>query len=326
MLLLAAAEDGHAQEANPTQQEVDYVNAADGTPLSGYLSVPTGVDESPGVVLLSIAGTEVVTQSLVEAGYAVLAPIRRGFVSVDPLLRATYADLGGDLRAALDYLGSLPEVDSGRLVVIAQADDAPPAMLAMASSSSPIPLLLVAPPAFSGVQEFRREQMGLARRDGAGGDELLALDRYIDQIAAIALSDAQPYVREYRLGVLREASSVDLPRNAAFPMDERQARFLASPLWRDRLSFEPQRVLASLRSPVMVVIGEEEANTPIEAYVDSVRRGFTAGSREASVCIVPGRTRHSFSPRTIDVVVRWVDARLREAAPAEPMCREELPG
>ena len=141
MLLLAAAEDGHAQEANPTPQEVDYVNAADGTPLSGYLSVPTGVDESPGVVLLSIAGTEVVTESLVEAGYAVLAPIRRGFVSVDPLLRATYADLGGDLRAALDYLGSLPEVDSGRLVVIAQADDAPPAMLAMASSSSTMRML-----------------------------------------------------------------------------------------------------------------------------------------------------------------------------------------
>ena len=94
----------HAQEARPVQEEVHYLNPEDGTTLTAYLSVPPASGQFPTVVLLSVAGIVPVTEHLTEAGYAVLAPIRRGFVAVEPLLQATYADLGGDLRAALDFL------------------------------------------------------------------------------------------------------------------------------------------------------------------------------------------------------------------------------
>lgn len=300
-----------AQDGPRLAEEVAYANPSDGTALMAYLSVPVGSGPHPGVVLLSIAGTDHVTERLVAAGYAVLAPVRRGFVAVEPLLRATYADLAGDLGASLDHLGSLPGVSAGQLAVIAQADDAPPAILAMAATSSPVPLVLMAPPAFSGVSEFRREQRATASRDGATGEELRALDRYVEQIAEIALSDAEPNLREYQLGALRARSSVQLPRNAAFPMDGRQAHFLASPLWRDRLAFEPQVALGLLRSSTLVVIGSDEANTPIDAYVDSLRRGFaTARTDDTAVCLVSGRTRHSFTPQSMDAILEWLDRRM----------------
>lgn len=321
-LATSGALDG--QEAPRSQEEVYYLNREDGTTLTAYLSVPDATTSVPAVVLLSIAGTDPVTQRLMEAGYAVLAPVRRGFVAVEPLLQATYADLGGDLRSALDFLGTVPGIDAGRLAVIAQADDGPPALVSMAASPSPVPLALLAPPAFSGVDEFRREQRAMARRDGARADELQALDAYIDQIAEIALSRAEPYVREYRLDALRARSPVQLPRNAAFPMDERQAHFFASPLWQDRLAFEPQVALGLLRSPALVMIGVDEANTPIDAYLDSVRRGLAAArTDDTTVCLVPGRTRHSFTPRSMDVLVEWLDSRL-DAAPVSPSgCLED---
>lgn len=330
MVGLALTGTLHAQEALPAQgkvpaqEEVQYLNSEDGTTLTAYLSVPVASGPFPAVVLLSIAGTDPVTQHLTEAGYAVLAPTRRGFVAVEPLLQATYADLGGDLRAALDFLGSVPGVDSRRLAVIAQADDGPPALLAMAASPSPVPLALLAPPAFSGVEEFRREQRAMARRDGATADELRALDAYVGQIAELALSRAEPYVREYRLDALRARSPVQLPRNAAFPMDERQAHFFASPLWRDRLAFEPQVALGLLRSPALVMIGVDDANTPVEAYLDSVRRGLAAArTDDTSVCLVPGRTRHSFTPRSMNVLVEWLDHRSDPAGRTPSGCLED---
>ena len=46
---------------------------------------------------------------LVDEGYAVLTPALRGFVSVEPLLRATYADLAGDARQAFEALPTRAE-------------------------------------------------------------------------------------------------------------------------------------------------------------------------------------------------------------------------
>lgn len=310
-LLCFAPLGGAGQVGPPATVDVVYDNPTDGTPLTGYLSLPAGDGPHPGVVLLSIAGTRDVTVRLVEAGYAVLAPVRRGFVAVEPLLRATYSDLAGDVDAALTFLSSREEVDGGAIALVAQADDAPPALMATVASAAPVPLVLLAPPAFSGVAEFRREQRALARRDGARPDELGRLDRYIDRIAEIALSDAEPYAREYRLESLRMASPVQLPRNAAFPMDERQAHFFASPLWHDRLAFEPQVVLGLLRSPTLVLIGLDEANTAIDAYLDAVRRGLAAArTDDTMVCLVSGRTRHTFTPTSGAVLVEWLGARL----------------
>ena len=310
-LIMLAPWSAFAQDVPRLAEEVAYTNPSDGTALMAYLSVPAGSGPHPGVVLLSIAGTDAITARLVGAGYAVLAPVRRGFVAVEPLLRATYADLAGDLGASLDHLGALPQVSADQLAVIAQADDAPPAILAMAATSSPVPLVLMAPPAFSGVAEFRREQRATARRDGAAGEELRALDRYVEQIAEIALNNTEPNVREYQLGALRARSPVQLPRNAAFPMDDRQAHFLASPLWHDRLAFEPQVALGLLRSSTLVVIGSDEASTPIDAYVDSLRRGFAAArTDDTAVCLVSGRIRHSFTPQSMDAILEWLDRRL----------------
>ena len=187
--------------------------------------------------MLSSAGTERLVDRFVGDGYAVLMPTPRGFVTVEPLLRATFSDLAGDVLAALDYLGSRAEVDAEVLGLIAQADATAPAMLSAVSSEEPVPLILLAPLAFPGVETFRLEQRWLAERVGAGAADLQALDQYVGRIAEIVLGESAPYMRAYRLASLRAGSTVQLPRNnAAFPAGERQMHFFASPLWRDQLA------------------------------------------------------------------------------------------
>jgi hypothetical protein len=315
--MIAAAAASAQVTATLRSEDVSYYNPHDSTLLGASLVIPTTRGPHPGVVLLSVAGTDPLVARLVAEGYAVLTPVRRGFVAVEPLLRARYADLAEDARAALAYLGARPEVDGGALALVAQADDAPPAMLLAASADDAVPLILLAPPAFTGRDVFRLEQLGVAAGRGADGSDLQALGAYVEQIVDVVLADDAPYLRQYRLEGLRAGSSVQLPYNAAFPDDERQMHFFASPLWHDRMAFEPEKVLARMRTPVLVLIGTEDHNTPVVDYLDAVRRGFaSATSPDTGVCLLPGRTRHSFTPDGVRAIVEWLA--IRRAGATDP--------
>lgn len=297
-------------------EDVSWLNEGDGTLLRGTLVLPRAPDgPRPGVVVLSIAGTDRLVSRLENDGYVVLLPVRRGFVEVEPLLRATFADLGADIAAAVRYLRSRPEVDAGAIGVVAQGDDTPPALASAAASDDAVPMVLLAPPAYPGVGTFRREQRSLAERDGASAEELEALDRYVDGIADIVLTESGTFGRVYRLEALRAGSPVQLPNNAAFPSDERQARFFASALWRDILAFEPRGAYAQLRSPVLVLLGSEDPNTSAGDWLDSVEAGLSgSGSEDATACLIPGRTRHAFTDTGIATIAEWLGERLVSGA------------
>src|SRR5690606_19061441 len=101
--------------------DVVYRSEVDGTVLTGSLTLPAGAGPHPGVVVLSIAGPDPLVDRLARSGYAVLIPVRRGFVSVEPLLRATYQNLADDAYAAVTYLRGRADVDGGALALLGQA-------------------------------------------------------------------------------------------------------------------------------------------------------------------------------------------------------------
>ena len=234
------------------------------------------------------------------------------------------------MLGALRYLSGHPRIDAGSLAVVAQADDAPPAVLAMLGPDGGVPLVLLAPPAFPGDEVFRREQRAAAERARWPASEMEALEGYLEQIVGIALSGNPPYVREYQLNNVRAVSPVQLPRNAAFPADEDQMHFFASPLWHDRLAFDPAATIGTLDAPTLVLIGLDDADTRTDEYVGAMR-GYLANapSTEATVCVLPGRTRHTFSEAGIETIAGWLRARIGAApigGPTEPRPDLNRPG
>jgi dienelactone hydrolase len=291
-------------------EEVTYQNGEDGTWLTATVYVPRTGGTFGGVVLMSIAGADPIVEALTGLGYAVLIPIRRGFVAVEPLLQSTYRDLSEDGQAAIDYLRARPDVDDGRVSLIGQGDDAGPAMMAAAASARPIPLVLLAPPAFPGPEVFRLEQRSIALSQGWRGAQLEALDRHIARIAELALDERSPYLKEYRLQELISSSETQLPYNAAFPTGADQPHFFASPLWHDRLSLEPEDELARLHGPVLVLIGTEDAAATLDPYLSAVRRGLArAPTEDTHVCVVEGRTRHSYTSDAVTLIGEWLRSR-----------------
>lgn len=312
-------------------ETVVYHNPLDSTYLMADLALPAGAGPHPGVVLLSIAGTSPLVADLVGRGYAVLSPGRRGFVAVEPMLRATFQELAADALAALEVLRTRPDVDGSALAIVAQGDDAPAAILAASRLPEPVPLVLLAPPGFPGREELRLEQRALAEASGFGTEEMERLGRFLDGLADIVLAEADAGARRSRLELHLLRSDVRLPYNAAFPNDERRVHFFASAFWRDRIAFEPQAALSRLRGPTLLLIGSEDPNVPPAEYLAAVRGGLEASRSAAwAACRIAGRTRHAFTPAAVGAVGDWLDAWVaagsgaRPAGPARPP-RECLP-
>lgn len=299
------------QDAPRRTETVTYANPDDGMVLSAVLTLPAGPGPFLGAVLLSLAGVDPLVDRLVGLGYAVLLAERRGMRTVDHMLDASYRDLANDVHAAQAYLRSRPEVDSAAVGLIGQGDDVPAALLAAAGSPLPAFVVLLSVEGLPGVETFREEQRALAELQGYRPPELDALEAYMDGLAEIVLSEPAQDTRAFRLEALITRSDVGLPRHAALPATiEGQVRFLASPLWRDRLAFEPRPLLEGVRPPVLVLMGVEDPFTDFREHLPILRASLAAAPAEdVLVCLLPGRVRHSFSPEALALIGDWLAPR-----------------
>ena len=317
---LSASQDG------PYRTEaVTYQNPEDGTLLSATITLPAGEGPFPGVVLLSLAGADDLVEELRRRGSVVLRPERRGMRTIEHLLRATFQHLANDVQAAASYLRSRAEVDPELVGVIGQGAETTAVVMAAAAEPVPAFLVLLSATGLPGPETFRIEQLSLAAQRGANRAALDDLDAYLEEFVDIVLSDTSAGFREVLLRGLIAESDVQLPRGAAFPPNPQdQVRFFASPWWRDQLSFQPDQVLARLRSPVLVLMGVEDPMHPYEEHLRAIRSSLEeAPTEDATVCLLPGRTRHSFPPEVVGVIGEWLGDRipLAEVPEADPGVR-----
>ena len=124
-------------------------------PLAARLALPAGEGPFPGMVLLSLAGVEEMIGRLTGLGWAVLLPERRGIATIEHLLRASFDDMANDVRAALRYLRSRPEIDAMTVGLVAQGGETMAGVLAAIESPTPAFVALLSTTGLPGDEAFR---------------------------------------------------------------------------------------------------------------------------------------------------------------------------
>ncbi|HEU4631067.1 MAG TPA: alpha/beta fold hydrolase [Gemmatimonadaceae bacterium] len=212
--LAVAAPDYSAPPGAPyTAEEVTVVNPAGGVRLAGTLTMPRHAAGArvPAVVLITGSGAQdrdegsgalpgwrpfrAIADTLGRRGIAVLRLDDRGIGGSQPgPPGATSADLAGDVRAALAYLRSRPDIDARRLALLGHSEGGLIAPMVAAGDRALRAVVLVAAPAWTGV---RISDMQVAQALDAlhvgdvQRDSLLRLNtRARDSLAAL-----QPWLR-----------------------------------------------------------------------------------------------------------------------------------
>lgn len=336
---LAVPARGAAQAARSVADRTERVELpqSDGITLSGRLILPPGKGPFPGVVVLTLAGSDDLVERLNGLGFAVLLPNRRGLGGApELLLRATFDRLVEDVHTAAAYLRSRPEVDGDVIGLIGQGGETMVTSLAArAAANEPAAafVVLVGASGLTGEESFRIEHDFLAAQQGYGPKERAVLDRLVTDLDEIVTIEPSESLREFRIAALMTAAEVAIPRDpAALPLDvEGQIHFFSSPWWRDYFMFEPTAALAGIGVPVLALTGLEDPMSPPHRILPGVRAGLArAPTRDATVCLLPGLVQHSFDATTLDAIGEWLRARVargavtpRPGAPQPRACIEE---
>ena len=283
--------------------------------IARTLTLPAGEGPFPAVVLTTLAGVSELIDGLVQRGWAVLMPERRGIQTIEQLLRASFEDLALDVEAAAAYLRARPEIDPAVVGLLSQGGETMAAVLAADASPPFAFVILMSTTGLPGDETFRIEQHLIAEDRNYRADALAALDAYVLALTELVVTEPSPGLRAFQVRALIGESDVDLPRNAAFPPDiEDQVRFFASLWWRELFLFQPEEALARIGAPVLVMMGMEDPLVPYEAQLPPIERGLAAAPTEdAIVCLLPGRLQHGLTPQSVSVIERWLDDRLTPA-------------
>lgn len=195
--MAAAPPDYSAPAGAPYSAEAVTVHTPAGLTLSGTLTLPKARPARgvPAVVTITGSGAQdrdesiplvagyrpfrQVADTLGRRGIAVLRLDDRGIGGSDPgPASATSADYADDIRAALAYLRTRPEIDASRLALVGHSEGGMIAPMVAASDSGVRAIVLMAGPAWTGRHILEYQQRYAVEHDtaltAAKRDSLLA--------------------------------------------------------------------------------------------------------------------------------------------------------
>jgi uncharacterized protein len=281
---------------------------ANGFSLAGTISKPSGGDLRPGPAVILVAGSgptdrdEVVYNipifgqlagALADAGFLVLRYDKRGVgQSGGRPESATLADYADDLRAAVKFLGQRKDFDRKHLAVLGHSEGGSVAMLAAAHENKIGALVLVA-------------------TIGVTGAEL-----NMTQVTHLLDRSTRPEAeRQATLDMQRRIQDAVLTGKGWEDIPEPLRRRADTPWFHSFLSFDPAKLMADVKQPLLVVQGLVDTQV---APSNADRLETLARARKKSgpvdVVKVPG-INHLLVPATTGEVDEYATLKEKHVSP-----------
>ena len=277
---------GTSEETPYRREEVAFANGD--IVLAGDLSLPAGDGPYPAVVLISGSGAQgrdanflgfktfaVIADHIARHGVAVLRFDDRGWgSSTGDALQATIPDRADDVKAAVEFLLALDDIDPELVGLIGYSEGGMIAPLVATQRDDIAFVVLMAAPAVTGEALLRAQLVEILKADGATQEQIEQAQAQQELVLrAVATGkgwdEVEAAVREtvrQRIEALSEAS-----RNAIGDIDryfdiiiQEQMKSAKSPWLRFFVEYDPVPALAGLTVPVLALYGELDTQVPVE--------------------------------------------------------------
>lgn len=305
-------------------REVEFLHPH-GHRLAGTLTLPTGAsaeEKVPAVALATGSGPQdrdetifghkpflVLADALTRAGVAVLRYDDRGVGgSSGSFGLATSWDLASDLDAASEFLKEVPEVDPARVGLIGHSEGAMLApMVARWQTEEEVPknpiafVVLLAPPGVPGHAILRLQMRRLLEASTTPEDLreaiLVAQGRLLD--AAIAKDEAamREAARDLATAQASVAGAGVVTDEMILQSAEGMVEQMNSPWMQVFLEVDPAAILASIKAPVLVVIGSLDLQVDPGQNLPPIKAALRQAGVPSQVRVLEGLN-HLLQPAT----------------------------
>lgn len=341
-------EPARPQEPKPPfpyeQREVTYSNARDGTKLAGTLTLPENAKGAPAVVMITGSGAQdrdesllghkpflVIADYLTRHGIGVLRADDRGVGgSGGNVMLATPEDSAGDVRAALEFLKSVPEIDASRLGLIGHSEGGIIAPMVAAESPDVSFVVLLAGTGIKGRDILTSQSEAMMR--AAGADETVIADaterhrHLMDLLEKDAdAADLEAAIRELSAAQRRASPGAPEPsEDTTRALIAQQMAMLGTPWFRSFLSLDPRVALRKVTVPVLALNGTLDRQVPAQENLGEIEKALKeAGNADVTVRPMPGLNHlfqhaksgnpdeyyaieETFAPEALKVMTDWI--------------------
>ncbi|HEV2688317.1 MAG TPA: serine hydrolase [Bryobacteraceae bacterium] len=273
------------------EEEVAFENTAAGIRLSGTLTIPEGKGPFPAVVLVQPMGPFdrdepvlnhrpflVLSDHLTRRGVAVLRYDVRGTgKSGGKFAGASRSDVAGDLKSAVAYLRSRPEIEGRSVGLIGHLDGGRTAAMVVAQNPEGKFLVLLSTAAVPAADTYAERTMLNSEASGESyenAEKRAAEDR---KLVALVKQQTDPAVLEKRLAEL-------LTGTGGAAQVQAQIKQWTSAAFRKSLLDDPAVELRAVTCPVLALFGEKDLNVPVRQNAPAMRKILeAAGDRNSEV-------------------------------------------
>lgn len=291
--------------------------------LAGQWFAPPGEGPFPAVVLVRGSGessrgnswTESLIAVLLDEGIGVLVPDKRGSGHSEGDWRtADFGDLAGDALAGVRYLAARRDVAADRIGVMGLSQGGQVVPVAAARSDSVAFAIDVVGAAVPFLENVRYEMVHTFREEGLSGARLDAATDMLDTAVGYVLGTVSWDAYTAALGSTREAVGDGIADAYFIPTSDhwRWAFF------RRLAAFDPVEWWRRTEQPVLVLLGEADANTPTAESAARLREVFAeTGHPDATVVVFEGlghalwdmsgpMSEHGLHPDVRGTLASWV--------------------
>jgi uncharacterized protein len=330
-------------------ENVRYPNTPAGFDLAGTLTLPQGAGPFPAVVLISGSGPQdrdgtvlghktflVLADHLTRQGIAVLRSDDRGVgASRGNAAGATSQDFAGDVRAALAYLRTRPEIRKDAIGLAGLSEGGLIAPIVAADDPQIAFVVLMAGPGLPGEEIMYLQGEAILRSNGMP-QEIIDWNRGV-QRRMFAVLKATPDTAvartqlELALPPVFDALTVQDRTTLGLTTPALQNRFIASQIaqvnnaWiRYFLTYDPRPTLARVKSPVLGLGGSLDTQVPAAANLAEIRKALTeGGNKDVTTTELPSlnhlfqtavsgspneypRITETFAPAALEAISKWI--------------------
>ena len=287
------------QEPFPyTVQEVTFENEVAGIKLAGTLTIPKqGADLKPAVVMVSGSGPQdrdealaghkpfwVIADHFSRQGIAVLRFDDRGVgKSEGDYTSATSTDLSTDAAAAVEYLRSLPEIDTKHIGICGHSEGGLIAPMVAAKDKDLAFVILMAGTGVNGEEILKSQSVLILKASGASEriiEQQSALQR---ELLKLALQDP-PLVEktfvEQALELVVELTDAKEGSAEANAAAKAAAAQLTGPWMRYFLQYEPTTSLEKLSCAVLAINGSKDLQVDPDLNLPAIEKALKAAPTE----------------------------------------------
>ena len=273
--------------------------------LAGTITRPKGEGPFPSVVLISGSGSQnrdeelmghrpflVLADALTRSGIVVLRYDDRGFAeSGGDASASTSLDFADDAESAVNYLKTLPYVDTDCIGIIGHSEGAIIGPIVAQRNKDLDFLVLMAGPGVNGMAVLEDQTAAILRAQQVP-EEVITQAVETNLAVYSTILDESRTLEERKESVFQTMLSLGLPAEAA----QSQLSALFSPWYMTFLSLNPADYLQELDIPVMILNGTKDTQVSATLHVPAIEAALLSGGNSHFTTKVYEGLNHLFQP------------------------------